>query len=61
MKKNNNKTEKIRKNQRKRYEIYSREAAKRVQENQLMATLETWSIQSGLKYETLKDLVGLFD
>lgn len=39
--------------------FYEREAALRTRENQLRSTLESWSIQSGLRYETLKDLIGL--
>ena len=39
--------------------FYDKEAAIRTQENQLRSTLESWSVQSGLKYETLRDLIGL--
>lgn len=38
---------------------YFQEAAKRNQENQLRFLIETWAAESGLKYDTLKDLVGL--
>ena len=39
--------------------LYDKEAAIRVQENQLRSILESWTVQSGLRYETLKDLIGL--
>jgi len=39
--------------------FYDKEAAIRVQENQLRSVLESWAVQSGLHYETLKDLIGL--
>jgi hypothetical protein len=39
--------------------LYDKEAAIRVQENQLRSVLESWAVQSGLRYETLKDLIGL--
>ena len=39
--------------------LYDKEAAIRVQENQLRSILESWAVQSGLRYETLKDLIGL--
>jgi len=39
--------------------FYDKEAAIRTQENQLRSTLESWSVQSGLRYETLRDLIGL--
>ena len=39
--------------------FYDKEAAIRTQENQLRSVLESWAVQSGLRYETLKDLIGL--
>ena len=39
--------------------FYDKEAAIRTQENQLRLVLESWAVQSGLRYETLKDLIGL--
>ena len=39
--------------------FYNKEAAIRTQENQLQSVLESWAIESGLRYETLKDLIGL--
>lgn len=58
-----NKTEKNRRKNNKRKarmaEKYYKEAAKRTQENQLRFLIETWAAESGLKYDTLIDLVGL--
>jgi hypothetical protein len=45
--------------QRKAFDQYSKEASKRYKENQFRITLEDWAFQSGLKYETLRDLAGL--
>ena len=39
--------------------FYDKEAAIRTQKNQLRSVLESWAVQSGLHYETLKDLIGL--
>ena len=39
--------------------FYDKEAAIRTQENQLRLVLESWAVQSGLRYKTLKDLIGL--
>ena len=39
--------------------FYNKEATIQTQENQLRSVLESWAIESGLRYETLKDLIGL--
>jgi hypothetical protein len=57
-KRNKNKTKRMKQKAR-MASLYDKEAAIRVQENQLRSILESWAVQSGLKYETLKDLIGL--
>ena len=57
-KRSKNKTKRIKQKSR-MAAFYDKEAAIRTQENQLRSTLEFWSIQSGLRYETLRDLIGL--
>ena len=47
------------KKQAKEFEEHSRTAARRVRENQNNYYLELWTDQSGLKVDTLKDLIGL--
>ena len=42
-----------------RAKFYENEAEIRVRENQTQSIIESWAIENGLKYETLKDLVGL--
>ena len=39
--------------------FYDKEAAIQIQENQLRSVLESWAMQSGFRYKTLKDLIGL--
>ena len=39
--------------------FYNKEATIRTQQNQLRSVLESWTIESGLRYETLRDLIGL--
>ena len=39
--------------------FYDKEAAIQTQENQLRSVLKSWAIESGLRYEILKDLIGL--
>jgi AraC-like DNA-binding protein len=48
-------------NKRRRQNRKAKEAAQRVRENEINdhLLLELWARQSGLKYETLKDLIGL--
>ena len=59
----NNKTEKNRRKRNKqkarRAEMYAQQSWKWVQESQTKSVLEDLAIRSGLKYETVKDLVGL--
>jgi len=57
-KRSKNKTKRIKQKAR-MAAFYDKEAAIRIQENQLRSTLESWSVQSGLRYETLRDLIGL--
>ena len=57
-KRSKNKTKRIKQKAR-MASLYDKEAAIRVQENQLRSILEPWAVQSGLRYETLKDLIGL--
>lgn len=57
-KRSKNKTKRIKQTAR-MASLYDKEAAIRVQENQLRSILESWAVQSGLRYETLKDLIGL--
>ena len=47
------------KKQAKEFEEYSQTAARRVCENQNNYYLELWADKSDLKFETLKDLMGL--
>lgn len=53
-----NKRRKMKK-QAKEFEEHARTAARRVRENQNNYYLELWATQSGLKFETLRDLMGL--
>ena len=39
--------------------FYDKEATIWTQENQLRSVLESWAMQSGFRYKTLKDLIGL--
>jgi len=57
-KRSKNKTKRIKQKAR-MAAFYNKEAAIQTQENQLRSTLESWSVQSGLRYETLRDLIGL--
>jgi hypothetical protein len=57
-KRSKNKTKRIKQKAR-MASFYDKEAAIRTQENQLRSILESWAVQSGLRYETLKDLIGL--
>ena len=57
-KRSKNKTKRIKQTAR-MASFYDKEAAIRVQKNQLWSILESWAVQSGLRYETLKDLIGL--
>ena len=57
-KRSKNKTKRIKQKAR-MVAFYDKEAAIQTQENQLRSTLESWSVQSGLRYETLRDLIGL--
>ena len=57
-KRSKNKTKRIKQKAR-MAAFYDKEAAIQTQENQLRSTLESWSVQSGLRYETLRDLIGL--
>ena len=57
-KRSKNKTKRIKQKARMAV-FYDKEATIRTQENQLRSTLESWSVQSGLRYETLRDLIGL--
>jgi len=57
-KRSKNKTKRIKQKAR-MAAFYDKEAAIWTQENQLRSTLESWSVQSGLRYETLRDLIGL--
>ena len=50
-KKSKNKTKRIKQKARMAV-FYDKEAAIQTQENQLQSTLESWSVQSGLRYET---------
>ena len=56
--KSKNKTKRIKQKAR-MVSFYDKEATIRTQENQLQSVLESWAVQSGLRYETLKDLIGL--